>query len=82
VKKNDKEERGDIIAHLFDVVKIKKIQGLPTLSCVSSTLGREKDPRDDVATSFLVCLTMGVKASWMMQLQSCTYCFLIIISSR
>jgi len=35
-------------------MKIKKIQGLPTLSCVSSTLGREKDPRLDVATSFLV----------------------------
>jgi len=68
VKKKDKEERSDIIAHLFDVMKVKKIQRLPKLSCVSSTLGREKDPTDDVATSFLVCLTMGVKANWVMQL--------------
>ncbi len=42
MKKKDKEEKGDLITHLLDVVKIKKIQGLPTLSRVSSTLGGEK----------------------------------------
>jgi hypothetical protein len=45
-----------------------KIQGLPTLSSISSTLGGEKDSKDDVATSFLVCLTMGVKTNCVMQL--------------
>jgi hypothetical protein len=68
MKKKDKKQMGDIITHLLVVVKVKKLQRLPTLSCVFSTLGRERNLRDDAATSFFVCLTMGVKSNWVMQL--------------
>ncbi len=81
MKKKDKEEKGDLITHLLDVVKKKNTRVANIVTCFFN-FGRGKDLKDDVVTSLLMCLTVGMKASWVMQLQNCIFCSLLITLLR